>query len=155
MHTVNSLNSSIWRLDRTIKGTTTPSQSRLGSYVKEEVLHILQSSKTEASPSHAILCDTQHMSSIWPIDETQTGTTTLGLSVPRSDGNKEVVHIPQSSRNEASPSNSLVSYSNSRHSLGGSLTTLQRCSQCILQPPDDLAGSNKWIINYSFFCLIL
>ena len=34
-------------------------------------------------------------SSIWPIDSTQSGTTTPGQSEPGSDGNKEVLRIPQ------------------------------------------------------------
>ena len=46
------------------------------------------------------------------IDWTLTGTTTLGQSGPRSNGNKGVLH-----RSEASPSNGLVSYL--EYSLGG------------------------------------
>ena len=42
---------------------------------------------------------------------TLSGTTTLGLSGPWSDGNKGVLHIPQSSSiTGASPSDCLVSY---------------------------------------------
>ena len=41
-------------------------------------------------------------SSIWPIDETVTGTITLGHSGPGRNGNEKVVHIPQSSWTEAS-----------------------------------------------------
>ena len=36
-------------------------------------------------------------SSIWPIDRTLSGSTALGNSGPGSDGNKGVLHIPQSS----------------------------------------------------------
>ena len=36
-------------------------------------------------------------SSIWPIDRTLSGATTLGQSGPGSDGNKAVLRIPQSS----------------------------------------------------------
>ena len=36
-------------------------------------------------------------SSIWLIDRTLSGVTTLGQSWPGSDGNKGVFHIPQSS----------------------------------------------------------
>ena len=35
--------------------------------------------------------------SIWPIDRTLSGATTPGQSLPRSNDNKEVLHIPQSS----------------------------------------------------------
>ena len=46
-----------------------------------------------------------------------SGATILGQSGPGSDGNKEILRIPQSSSiTEASPSDSLVSYP--RHSLG-------------------------------------
>ena len=37
-------------------------------------------------------------SSIWPIDWTQSDTTTPGQSEPGSDANDEVLQIPQSSR---------------------------------------------------------
>ena len=61
-----------------------------------------------------------------------SGATTPGLSGPGSDGNKVVLHIPQSSSiTGTSPSDCLVSYP--VHSLG-SLTPLQRCSRCIIQP---------------------
>ena len=60
----------------------------------------------------------KHFSSIWPIDQTLSGATTLAQSGPGSDGNEEVLHIPQSSSiTEASPSDCLVSYSG--HSLEG------------------------------------
>ena len=73
-------------------------------------------------------------SSIRPIDRTLSGAaTTPGQSEPGSDGNKGVLHIPQSSSiTEALPSDCLVSYS--EHSWGADLTPLQRCSRCILQP---------------------
>ena len=44
-------------------------------------------------------------SSIWPIDRTLTGATTPGQSGPGSDGNEEVLYIPQSSSDDG-----LVSY---------------------------------------------
>ena len=47
--------------------------------------------------------------SIWPIDGTLTGTTTPGQSGTGSNGNKRVLHSPQSSRTETRYS--LVSYS--------------------------------------------
>ena len=57
--------------------------------------------------------------SIWPIDRTLSGATTLGQSRTGSDGNKGVFRIPQSSRiTEASPSDCLMSYTG--HSLGES-----------------------------------
>ena len=49
-------------------------------------------------------------SSIWPIDGTLTCTTTLGQSGLGSNCNERVLHICQSSRTGASPSDSLVSY---------------------------------------------
>ena len=68
-----------------------------------------------------------------PIDRALSGATTPGQSGPGSDGNEGVLHIPQSfSTAGTSPSDCLVSYPG--HSLGGGLTPLQRCSQCILQP---------------------
>ena len=45
--------------------------------------------------------------SIWPIDKTLSGATTLS----QSNDNEGVLHIPQSSRTKASPSDSIVSYS--------------------------------------------
>ena len=47
---------------------------------------------------------------IWPIDWTLTGTTTPRQSGPESNDNEGVLHIPQSSRTEVSPSDSFVSY---------------------------------------------
>ena len=71
-------------------------------------------------------------SSIWPIDVTLSGTTTLSNCGPGSNGSEGVICIPQSSRTEASPSDSLVLYPG--HWLRGGLTPLQRCSLCILKP---------------------
>ena len=50
-------------------------------------------------------------SSIWPMGKTLSGATTPGLSGPGSNGNERVLHIPQSSRTGASPSDA-------GHSLG-------------------------------------
>ena len=59
-------------------------------------------------------------STIWPIDRTLSGATTPGQSGPRSNGNEEVVHIPQSSSiTGASPSDCLVSYLGHLLSGGG------------------------------------
>ena len=49
-------------------------------------------------------------SSIWPLDRTLSGATTPSQSVPRSNSNEKVLHIPQSSRAEALPSDCLISY---------------------------------------------
>ena len=57
-------------------------------------------------------------SSIWPIDRTQTGSTTSGQSGPRSNGNEEVLHIFQHSRTGVWPSHGFVSYPG--HTLGRS-----------------------------------
>ena len=58
-------------------------------------------------------------SSIWPIDRTLLGATTLDQSGPGSDDNERVLHIPQDfSIIEASSSDCLVSYAG--HLLGKS-----------------------------------
>ena len=63
---------------------------------------------------------------------TLSGATAPGQSGAGSDGNEEVLCIPKCSNiTEASPSDCVASYLG--HSLV-SLTPLQRCSQCILQP---------------------
>ena len=68
--------------------------------------------------------------SIWPIDRTLLGATSPG----QSDNNEGVLHIPKSSSiSGASPSDCLVSYQGHLLQAGGGLTTMQRCSQCILQ----------------------
>ena len=55
--------------------------------------------------------------SIWPIDRTLSGATTLGQSGPETDGNEGVLYILQSfSITEASPLDCLVSYPG--HTLG-------------------------------------
>ena len=57
-------------------------------------------------------------SSIWLIDRTPSGASTLGHSGPESDGNEWMIRIPQSSSfTRTSPSDCLVSYAG--HSLGG------------------------------------
>ena len=45
--------------------------------------------------------------SIWPIDGSLLGTTPLGQSEPWSNGNEEVLHIPQSPMTETSPSDAI------------------------------------------------
>ena len=62
-------------------------------------------------------------SSIWCIDRTLSGAVTLSQSGLGSDGNESI--------SSASPSDCLVSYQDTPLE---SLTTLQRCSRCILWP---------------------
>ena len=61
---------------------------------------------------HVICLHTFSMSnsSIWPIDRTLSGVTTLGQNEPGSNGNEEVLHIPWRSKGGASPSDCLASY---------------------------------------------
>ena len=54
LHSVNP-NSSIWPIDRTIPGATTPGQSGSGNNGNEEVLFIPQISKAEASSSDGLM----------------------------------------------------------------------------------------------------
>ena len=49
-------------------------------------------------------------SSIWPGDGTLAGTIITGQSGLKSNGYEEVLHIPQSSRTGASPSDCFISY---------------------------------------------
>ena len=49
-------------------------------------------------------------SSIYPIDRILSGASIPGQNGPGSNGNEEVLHIPQSSRTGVSLSDSLVSY---------------------------------------------
>ena len=89
-----------------------------------------------------------------PIDRIQPGATTLEPSGPGSDGNEGVLRIPQSSSiSEASPWDCLVSYPGTI--VGGSLTPLQRFSQCIPQSqptgPEERADADLGII-FLFSC---
>ena len=72
------------------------------------------------------------ISSILPIDRTQSGATTPGQRRPRSYGNEWVLHIPEISMARASQSDGVMSYP--RHSFGGVLNHLEICSWCIQQP---------------------
>ena len=49
-------------------------------------------------------------SSIWPIDKTLSGATTLGESRPGSNSNEGIFCIPQSCKARASPSDCLMLY---------------------------------------------
>ena len=80
---------------------------------------------------------------IWPIDRTLLGGTTLGQSGSGSYGNEGVLGIPQ---------NSSIGLFGVifRTLVWGSLTLLQRCSLCILQPKLTVPCISKWNkIEYS------
>ena len=83
-------------------------------------------------------------SSIWPIDRSLSGATTPGQSGPESDSNEEILCIPQSSfTTGVSSSDCFMSYT--ERSLGVGLTSLKRCSRCILQPqPTGLYFIMRW-----------
>ena len=67
--------------------------------------------------------------SIWPINRT------LGQSGPGSDGNEELLHIPQnSSLTGPSPSDCLVPYPG--HSLGDSYSLAEIQTVCSTAPAD-------------------
>ena len=71
-------------------------------------------------------------SSIRPIDETLAGTTIPGNSRPRSNGNEEVLRIPQIARLGTSLAGGSESYPGD--SLWEGLSPLKRRSRRILQP---------------------
>ena len=75
-------------------------------------------------------------SSIWPIDRTLTGATTLSQSGPGSDGNEGVLCIPQSSSiTGASMSDCLVSYPGHSFFLGeGTYLTAEMQSMYSIAP---------------------
>ena len=92
-------------------------------------------------------------SSIWPIDRTLSGTTTLDQSGPGSNGNEGVLCIPQSfSITGASPSDCFVSCTGTF--MGGGLTPLQRCCWGILQP-QPTGQTEKRFTNYNLFIILL
>ena len=65
------------------------------------------------------------ISSIWLIDRTLSGATTSGQSGPWSNGNKEVLRVPQSSSITGTlPSDCLVSYAG--HSWGKSYLSAEK-----------------------------
>ena len=57
--------SSIWPIDRTLSGATTPGQSEFESNSNEEVLHILEISKTAASPIECLMLYLGHTFFWW------------------------------------------------------------------------------------------
>ena len=68
--------------------------------------------------------------SFWPIEDTVLHATTPSQSGPGGDGTERVLRIHEISiLTGTSPSDCLVSYQDTR----GSLTPLQRCTQCILR----------------------
>ena len=81
--------------------------------------------------------------SIRPIDSTLSGATNPDQREPGSNGNEEVLRIPQRS----SITGTLSSYClgpNPGHLLGGNLTPLQKSSRCIPQTqPTDLGGESN------------
>ena len=103
------------------------------------LIQTIQFSISTASMSKTVLFQiiqfsiSMQFSSIWPIDRTLSGATTLDNSGPGSNDNKGMLCIPQSSSIiRTSLSNCFVSYPG--HSLGEGLTPPQRCSWCVLQP---------------------
>ena len=54
------LNCSLWPIDKTLTGTSTPGQSRPGCNGIDELLTISQSSKTEGSPSDGLVSYPRH-----------------------------------------------------------------------------------------------
>ena len=86
-------------------------------------------------------------SSIEPLDRALPGATIPVQCGPESNGNEEVLRIPQSpSITGTSPSDCLVSYPG--HSLGGGLTLLQRCCRCILQLNGSKYCKRVFVLSY-------
>ena len=81
-------------------------------------------------------------SSIWPEHYTLSFATTLSMSEPGSNGNKEVLHIFQSSRTGAPLSNRLVSYAG--HSLAKSYPATEM--QSVFSPV-----SVDWLVGVWLF----
>ena len=81
-------------------------------------------------------------SSIWSIERALSGATIPGQSGPGSDDNEGVLHIPQSSRTGALPSDCLVFYPG--HMLEGCLTPLQKCDRGTLSSQPTGAGPFRY-----------
>ena len=91
-------------------------------------------------------------SSVWPIDSTLSGTSTLGLRRPGSDVSKGVLCIPQSSKiTGLSQSDCLVSYLG--HSLGESYLSAEM--QSVYSADQANWVSFSWVITSFiwFVCL--
>ena len=90
-------------------------------------------------------------SSVWPIDRTLFGATTLGRNRPESDESEELLRIPQSSSITGNlPSDCFVP-----HIVDAlcSLSPLQRSSQCILQP-QPIGQAKTEVMALRFFYLL-
>ena len=94
--------------------STTPGHSGLGGNGSEGVFHIPQISKAEASPSDGLVLYTGHISHLFApslfYSTHWSSSTTPGQSGFGGNGSEGVLHIPQISKVEASPSDGLVLY---------------------------------------------
>ena len=100
MHTVKLFKVLLWNTNNSIRSfvyTQLNDQTFLFLTIQINVIHVFVQFKWSNS-------------SIWPINRNLSGTTILGLRRPRSNGNEDVFHVPQSSRTETSPSDCLGSY---------------------------------------------
>ena len=79
------------------------------------------------------------ISSVWPIDRTLSGATILGQSWPGSDSNEEVLQAPVLSE----PHHQIVECHFQDTFLWGKSYSLQRSSQCILQPQPTEQTNNE------------
>ena len=78
---------------------------------------------------------------VWPIDGILTATTTPSKSGLGSNGNERVLHILESSRTGASPSDDLVSYPG--HSFKVGFTFFAEIESAYFTAPTDWAGYFK------------
>ena len=86
-------------------------------------------------------------SSSWPIDGTQSGTTTLGQSGPESNGNEGVFHIFQSSRTGASPWDSFVTYP--RYLMRRGVLTICRDAVSVIYSPSQMVWVSVLILYHA------
>ena len=77
-----------------------------------EILHTVKCFQVLLYYSHNLTCHlfAHIVYSIWPIDRSLSGPTTPSQSGPGSNGNKEVLHIPQISNSGSLPLDGLKSY---------------------------------------------
>ena len=80
-------------------------------------------------------------SSIWHIDRILLGVTTPGRSRPDNNGNKGVLHIPQSFKTGALPSGGLMSYPG--HALGEFYLSAEMQSVYSTAPADWIRYTTK------------
>ena len=64
--------------------------SNLGTFTELRTTSFIEST--------GVACSDSINKSIWSIDKTQTGTATAGQSLTGSNGNEDILYIPQSSR---------------------------------------------------------